>query len=405
MNIKEIRKEFPFFTSKENKDVVYLDNSSTTQKPKVVLESIEDYYANHNANANRGSYSLAVRSSQIIEESREKVANFIGANSNSIVFTKGATESLNLVAYSYGLQNLKQNDEVLISVAEHHANLVNWQFICNFTGAKLVYFELDENLNFDLENYKSKLNSNTKIVSFTGASNVLSFDVPIKEMVDLAHKIGAITIVDAAQLVAHERINVHELNCDFLAFSAHKLYANQGVGVLYGKYELLEKLNPFLYGGDMIEYVGREVSTFAPVPQKFEAGTQNVEGILSLKIAIEFLEKIGFENIKKREESLVQYTLEKIRELDFIKLYYPKKNARGTNITFNVDGIHPHDVSQVLDFENIAIRTGHHCTQVLHKYLGLNSSCRVSIAFYNTVEEIDKLISGLKKVREIFYGN
>lgn len=399
------REDFPFFRAKENKNIVYLDSAATTQKPKIVIDKVNDYYINHNSNAGRGIYKNSVISTQILEDTRIKVANFINAeNSKEIIFTKSATESLNLVAYSYGLNNLKRGDEVLISIAEHHANLVNWQYICRRTGATLKYFYLDKNLEFDIEDYNSKLNSNTKIVAFTGLSNVLSFDVNIKKMIELAHKHNAITVLDATQLIVHNKINVKDYNCDFLAFSGHKLYAFQGVGVLYGKYNLLEKIPPFLFGGEMIEYVQKEDSTYKQAPYKFEAGTLDIASILSLKTSIEYLEYIGLNKIKSIEKSLFEYLVDKLKKIDFVELYLPRK-INGTVIAFNIKNIHPHDVAQILDFNNICIRVGHHCAEPLHRYLNLNSTCRVSISFYNTFDDIDKFIEGIYKIKEIFYGN
>lgn len=403
MDILRIRKDFPFF--EENEDIVYLDNASTTQKPKSVIDSQIEYYTKYNANANRGIYSISMKSTQILEDARKKVADFINAKSpKSIVFTKSATEALNIISSSYGLNNLKEGDEILISIAEHHANLVNWQYVAKKTNAKLKYFYLDENLNFDIEDFKSKLNDKTKIVAFSGASNVLSFDVDVKKMVKLAKDVGAITIIDGAQLIAHKKVDVHDMDCDFFAFSGHKIYSTQGVGVLYAKEDILENLTPFLFGGDIIEYVTEENTTFTEAPHKFEAGTQNISAIYSLQKAIEYIEKIGMDNIQNREKELTNYLLEKMKSLDFVKVYYPK-NGSGANVTFTVNNIHPHDVSQILDYYNVNIRVGHHCTQPLHRYLGINSSCRASISFYNTYEELDKLVEGLKKVKEVFDGD
>lgn len=403
MDISRIREDFPFF--KNNKDIVYLDTAATSQKPKSVIESQNEYYTYFNANANRGIYNLSMKSTEALENTRKKVAKFINAESEkNIVFTKSATEALNIIAYSYGLNNLKEGDEILISIAEHHANLVTWQYVAKNTKAKLRYFYLDENLNIDIEDYKSKINENTKIVAFTGASNVLSFKVDIDKMVKIAKKVGAITVVDGAQLISHKKVNVKSFGCDFFVFSGHKMYSLQGVGVLYGKDALLNGMNPFLYGGDIIEYVHENDTSFIESPHKFEAGTQNISAIRSLSKAIDYIEEIGIENIEKREQILVDYLLEKIKELDFIEIYYPD-DGDGTNIPFNIKNVHPHDVAQILDFHNIAIRVGHHCAQPLYRYLGLNSSCRASIAFYNTYEEIDKFIDSLYKVKEVFYGN
>lgn len=402
MNIEKIRGQFPYLQNEETKDLVYLDNAATSQKPKSVINAISHYYTSINANPNRGAYKLSVSSTQAYEAVRQKVADFIGAESkDQIIFTKNTTESINLICYSYGLSNLKSGDEVLISVCEHHSNLVNWQYVCQKTGAKLKYFYLNDDHSLDIDDYYKKLNEKTKVVVITAASNVLACHIPIKEMVAEAKKVGAISMVDGAQYTAHKKVDVSEIGCDFYAFSGHKLFSPMGVGVLYGKKELLDAMPPFLYGGDMIEYVHEQESTFAPTPEKFEAGTQNVGAVYGLGKAIDFINEIGFEDITKREKELVEYAAKKLSELDFIDMYYPKKNPDGTNIIFNVKDVHPHDVASILDYQNVAIRSGHHCTQVLHRYLGINASCRVSIAFYNTKEEIDRFIEALYLVKEM----
>ncbi|MFL8887678.1 aminotransferase class V-fold PLP-dependent enzyme [Helcococcus kunzii] len=405
IDIKETRKDFPFFEN--NKNIAFLDSAATTQKPKVVIDFINEYYTQMNANAHRGTYKKSVESSLLVEDTREKVRKFINASkTEEIIFTKNATEALNLVSHSYGFNNLQSGDEILISIAEHHSNLVNWQYIAKKTGAKLVYFYLDENLNFDQNDFENKLNKNTKIVAFTAQSNVLSFYVPVKEMIEkVREKTEAIVIIDGAQAVAHQKIDVNSLDCDFFAFSGHKLYSIQGAGVLFGKYEILDKMQPFLFGGDMIEYTYEQDTSFAQLPSKFEAGTMDVAAIISLGKAIEYIEKLGVNNIYKYEKMLVDYCLEKLNQLDYIKIYYPHKNQKGTNIAFTFKSVHPHDVSQILDFYDVNIRVGHHCAQPLHRYLKINSSCRISIAFYNNFEDIDKLILALEKVKEIFYGN
>lgn len=402
MDVNKIREQFPYLQQEETKDLAYLDNAATSQKPKVVIDALTNYYTSSNANPHRGAYKLSHKSTEAYEQTRKKVADFIGAqSSDEIIFTRNTTESLNLVSYSYGLNNLKEGDEVLISVAEHHSNLVNWQFVCEKTGATLKYFYLDDDFGLNVEEYYSKLNSNTKIVAISAASNVLAFNVPINEMVKKAKECGAITVVDGAQFTAHHKVDVSEMDCDFYAFSGHKLFAPMGVGVLYGKKELLDAMPPFLYGGDMIEYVHEDKTTFAPTPEKFEAGTQNVGAVVGLGAAIDYMQEIGIENIEKREQELIEYAYSKMKELDFLDIYYPSKNARGTNIIFNVKNVHPHDVSSILDYQNVAIRSGHHCTQVLHRHLGINASCRISIAFYNTKEEIDRFIESLAQVKEI----
>ena len=402
MRPEEIRKDFPFF--EKNKNITYLDSAATSQKPSIVIDSLKEYYEDFNANAGRGSYGLSAKSKEILEDTRKKLKDFTKTgNDYELIFTKSATEALNLVSYAYGLNNLKKGDQVLISIAEHHANLVNWQYICEKTGADLKYFYLDEKLNLDLNDYKEKLNSKTKIVAFTGASNVLSFEVDIAKMVEMAKEYGALTVVDATQLISHRQIDVDAYNCDFLAFSGHKVFASQGVGCLIGKKDLLEKMDPFLLGGDMIEYVTEENVTYAEIPSKFEAGTLDIGAIYTLNKAVDYISKLGYENIEKIEKDLLNYLLEEIEKLDFIKTYYDPSHSH-TNLIFTIENIHPHDISQILDYYGICIRTGHHCAQPLHRYLGLNSSSRISLAFYNTKEEIDRLIWGLKKVKEVFYG-
>lgn len=402
MRPEEIRKDFPFF--EKNKNITYLDSAATSQKPSIVIDSLKEYYEDFNANAGRGSYGLSAKSKEILEDTRKKLKDFTKAgNDYELIFTKSATEALNLVSYAYGLNNLKKGDQVLISIAEHHANLVNWQYICEKTGADLKYFYLDEKLNLDLNDYKEKLNSKTKIVAFTGASNVLSFEVEIVKMVEMAKSYGALTVIDATQLISHRQIDVDAYNCDFLAFSGHKVFASQGVGCLIGKKALLEKMDPFLLGGDMIEYVKEESVTYAEIPSKFEAGTLDIGAIYTLNKSVDYISKLGYENIEKIEKDLLNYLLEEIEKLDFIKTYYDPSHSH-TNLIFTIENIHPHDISQILDYYGICIRTGHHCAQPLHRYLGLNSSSRISLAFYNTKEDIDRLIWGLKKVKEVFYG-
>ncbi|MDO5026519.1 MAG: SufS family cysteine desulfurase [Tissierellia bacterium] len=402
MDVEKIRGYFPYLQNEETKDLVYLDNAATSQKPKLVIDALTYYYTRLNANPNRGAYKLSYESTKAYEHVREKVADFIGAESKEqIIFTKNTSESINLVCYSYGLTNLKEGDEVLVSVLEHHSNLVNWQYVCEKTGAKLRYFYLDDSYCLDMDDFYKKLNPKTKIVAITAASNVIACQIPIKEIIDAAKKMGATTVVDGAQYTAHKKVNVKDLGCDFYAFSGHKLFSPMGVGVLYGKRELLDEMPPFLYGGDMIEYVHEDKSTFAPSPEKFEAGTQNVGAVYALGKAIDFIQEIGFEQISQREHDLILYAAEKMKALDFIEMYYPKRDVEGTNIIFNVKNVHPHDVASILDYQNVAIRSGHHCTQVLHRYLGINASCRISVAFYNTKEEIDKFIKALDLVKEM----
>mgnify|MGYP002737418438 CR=1 FL=1 len=308
MDVEKIRGLFPYLQNEETKDLVYLDNAATSLKPQCVIDALTDYYTKLNANPNRGAYKLSYQSTKAYEDVRQKVADFIGAESkDQIIFTKNTTESINLVCYSYGLTNLKEGDEVLVSVLEHHSNFVNWQYVCEKTGAKLRYFYLDDDYSLDLEDFKNKLNKNTKILALTAASNVIACHIPIKEMVEAAKEYGVVTLVDGAQYTAHKKVDVQEIGCDFYAFSGHKLFSPMGVGVLYGKKELLDAMPPFLYGGDMIEYVHEDESTFAPSPEKFEAGTQNVGAVYALGKAIDFIDQFGFDEISKREDELISY--------------------------------------------------------------------------------------------------
>ena len=393
-----MKKEFPLIDSS---DIVYLDSAATTQKPITVINSLNEFYNKYNANAGRGAYKLSIKSDNILNNSRKKVAQFINSeNSNQIIFTKNATESSNLIAYSYGINNLKEDDEVVLSIAEHHAVLVPWQNITKLTKSKLKYMYLD-NYNINKEEIIAKITDKTKIVCITHISNVLGVVNDIKYIIDYAHSKGAIVIVDASQSIAHKKIDVTELNVDFLFFPGHKMYGPLGVGVLYGKEELLNNMNPFLLGGDMIEYVYEDYTTYKPLPNKFEAGTQNIEAIYGLGVAIDYINKIGYDTIIKNDKLLANYCLEELRKLNYVDIYLPKENYTSI-IPFNIKGVHSHDVASILDSENICIRVGDHCAQPLIRFLGLDSVCRVSFNIYNTKEDIDKLILGIKKVAKIF---
>lgn len=403
--IDEIRADFPYLDEeKVGKKIIYFDNSATTQKPMSVIDAVSDYYKYSNANPHRGAHFLTEKATILYEESREKVRKFINAEHDSeIIFTRNATESLNLIMYSYALNNLKKGDEIIMTILDHHSDFVTWQYVSEKTGAKINIVHLDDDYGLDMEEYQSYLNENTKIVCFSAASNVTSYVPDVKKMVSMAHEKGAIVIVDGAQSVPHSKTDVRDIDADFLVFSGHKMLSPMGIGVLYGKKKLLDKMSPFLYGGDMIEYVYEDHSTFANSPQKFEAGTQNVGGAVGLAKAIDYIEKIGIEKIHERERTLTDYAYEKMLEKKYIDMYFPKKKEhRGVNIAFNIKDIHPHDVATILDSFNIAVRSGHHCAMPLHSCLNINASSRCSFAFYNTVEEIDFFISHLDKVREIF---
>ena len=401
------RAAFPLLAEKMNGlPIAYLDNGATTQKPETVIEAITEYYRRQNANPHRGAYALSVTATYVYENCRERVAKFLNAKrSREIIFTKNATEALNLVAYSYGLSVLKPGDEILISVAEHHSNLVPWQMVAARTGAKLSYIYLEDDGNLSEKDIQEKITEKTKIVAVTQVSNVLGLINDVQAIGEKAHAVGAVIIVDGSQSVPHIAVDVQALDCDFLAFSGHKLLSPMGIGVLYGKEKLLNEMPPFLMGGDMIEYVTEQHTDYAELPAKFEAGTQNVGGAAGLTAASDYMEKVGFEYITAREKELIDYALPKLKELDFIELYgcdSQRDNKTGL-ITFNVKDVHPHDVSTILDAEGVAIRAGHHCAQPLMIYLGQNATCRASFYFYNTKEDVDRFVAGLKKVREVMH--
>lgn len=401
MKIEEIRKDFPIL---ERKEITYLDSGATTQKPQYVIDAINHFYKSKNANPHRGAYSLSIEATEAYEKTRKKIADFIHArHSEEIIFAKNASECLNLVAYSYGLDNLKKEDDVVISIMEHHSNLVPWQYVTQKTKSNLKYMYINKEYELSEEEVKAKITDETKIVSISHISNVLGTVNPVKKIIEYAHKKGAIVIVDASQSIPHMKIDVQELDADFLVFSGHKMLAPLGIGVLYGKKELLNKMNPFLMGGDMIEYVYEQKTTFAPLPNKFEAGTQNVEGVIGLGAAIDYLETIGYDTIQKIEKELLSYAIQELSQLDYVTLYItPNQENHSGVISFNINGIHPHDVASILDSEGICVRSGNHCAQPLMRFLGIDSTCRASFYFYNTKEDVDKLIKGLAKAYHMF---
>lgn len=399
-DLERIREDFAYL--KDKNPVIYLDNAATSQRPEPVLDRVMKFYRHENANPLRGNHRLSLFATQAYEDARERIKDWINADSKEeIIYTRNTTEGLNLISYLAALNLLKEGDQVLITRMEHHSNSVNWQFACQKTGAKLVYAELNDDFGLDMEDFKKKLNDRTKIVAFSGASNVLGAINPAKEMIRLAHEYGALTVLDGAQMAPHHRVDVKDLDCDFFAFSGHKMGAPFGIGVLYGKKKILEELPPFLYGGEMIEYVEDDSSTFAPLPYKFEAGTQNVGGAVGLAAAIDYMEKIGMDKIEAYERALTEYCVEKLRARGDIEIYHPAKGPTGCMVSFNLKGVHPHDVSTIMDAENVAIRSGHHCTQPLHRGLCITASCRASFAYYNTVEEVDKFLAAIDKVFEI----
>lgn len=405
LNTEKIKQDFPIFNQKINDEtLVYLDNAATSQIPKFVEEKVRDFNEKERANVHRGVHALGLRATNQYESSRQKVANFIGANNaKEVIFTSGCTDSLNLVAASFGEQNIQAGDEILVSIMEHHSNLLPWQQLAKRKQAKLNFIEINSDGLLDIENLKSKISSKTKIVALTHVSNVLGTINPIKELTDLAHEKGAIVVVDGAQAVGHFPIDVAELNVDFYAFSGHKMFAPTGIGVLYGKKDLLDKMPPYRLGGEMIANVTREGATWAEVPYKFEAGTPNIAGAIGLGAAIDYLQSLDFELIQKHEQELTSYALAKLKNVSGLTIYGSQKsNGRIGVISFNLKNIHPHDLATALDLDGIEVRAGHHCAQPLMASLDTESTVRASLSIYNTKNDIDKLVSSLHEAKEFF---
>ena len=397
----DFKKDFPIF---DNRDISYLDSGATSQKPKMVLDAIDHFYEMNNANPHRGAYGLSIEATSVYESTREKIAKFINARfPEEIIFSKNASESLNLLAYSYGLDNLVNGDDVVISIMEHHSNLVPWQYVTKKNGSNLKYMYINSDFELSQEEIETKITDNTKIVGITHVSNALGTVNNVKEIVKYAHKKGAIVIVDASQSIPHMRIDVQDLDADFLVFSGHKMFGPLGIGILYGKRELLNKMNPFLMGGDMIEYVYEQDTTFAPLPNKFEAGTQNVGGVVGLGAAIDYIESVGYDKIQEHERELIGYAREKLSGLDYLDLYMsPNEQNHSAVISFNIRGVHPHDVASILDGYGVCVRSGNHCAQPLMRFLGIDSTCRASFSLYNTKEDVDNLVKAIEKAYGMF---
>lgn len=402
MNIKDVREQFPILHQQVNgHDLVYLDSAATSQKPRVVIDAMNEYYRSYNSNVHRGVHTLGTKATDAYEGAREKVRAFIRASSvQEIIFTRGTTTALNTVAISYARANLKEGDEIVITHMEHHANIIPWQQAAKATGATLKYIPLQEDGTLSLEDVKQTITHQTKIVAVTHVSNVLGTINPIKEIAKIAHDHGAIIVVDGAQSTPHMQIDVQDLDCDFFAFSGHKMCGPTGIGVLYGKKDLLNNMEPAEFGGEMIDFVDLYDSTWKELPWKFEAGTPIIAGAVGLGKAIDFLNDIGMEEVSRYEHQLATYALERFKELDGATVYGPQHRAG--LVTFNLDDVHPHDASTVLDTEGVAIRAGHHCAQPLMKWLGVSATARASFYLYNTEEEIDELIAALRKTKEYF---
>ena len=405
VNSYELRNDFPIFRKKINgKELVYLDNASTTQKPYTVIDSITDFYSNYNSNIHRAVYQLAEEATNMYEQSRGKIANFINVRPEEIIFTRNTTESINLIAHSWARTNLKKDDVIVITEIEHHSNIVPWQILCQERGTRLEYVGVDGNGFLDLE-YMIELISSRKVklVSLSHMSNVLGTIVPIERIIKIAHEHDIPVLVDGAQSVPHMPINVKNMDCDFLVFSAHKMLGPTGVGILYAKKEYLDKMTPFMGGGDMIKEVFKFHTNYNDVPYKFEAGTPNIADVVGFRAAIEYLEKIGMENIRKHEIYLTEYALESMSSLDYITVYGPRDTKyRGGVISFNIADIHPHDLATIMNDHGIAIRSGHHCAQVLMERLDVPATSRASFYIYNTKEEIDKFVNAIKEAGRIF---
>ena len=405
VNSYELRNDFPIFRKKINgKELVYLDNASTTQKPNSVIESITDFYTNYNSNIHRAVYQLAEEATALYEQSREKIANFINVRPEEIIFTRNTTESINLIAHSWARTNLKKDDGIAITELEHHSNIVPWQILSQEIGTRLEYVGIDDNGFLDLEYLIELISSKkVKLVSLSHMSNVLGTIVPIERIIKIAHENNIPVLVDGAQSVPHMPVDVKKMDCDFLVFSAHKMLGPTGVGVLYAKKEFLEKMRPFMGGGDMIKEVFKFHTNYNEVPYKFEAGTPNIADVVGFGAAIDYLEKIGMENVRKHEIELTEYALKSILSMKYVTVYGPKDpNYRGGVISFNIADIHPHDLATIMNDHGIAIRSGHHCAQVLMQRLDVPATSRVSFYIYNTKEEIDKFVNAIKEAGRIF---
>lgn len=403
------RDDFPIFSTEENKGMIYFDSAATSQKPAKVLDALHKFYVTNNANPLRGLYDLSVRATDEYEKARHIAAGFINArNDCEIIFTRNASESLNLVAWTYGMANIQEGDEILVSIMEHHSNILPWQMVCKAKKAKLVFMECNkETGELSLDEVKNKISPKTKIVAVTQVSNVLGVTNPVKEIAKLAHAAGAVIVVDGAQSVPHKSVDVQDIDADFFSFSGHKMCGPMGIGVLYGKKNLLEQMPPFLRGGEMIEYVTRQDATFAELPHKFEAGTVNAGDAVALAAAIEYLKDVGMENIAEHDNALACKLIEEMKNIPHVHVIgSPDAKKHCGIVTFTIDGVHPHDIASVLDSEKIAVRAGHHCAQPLGEYLGFSATARASLYLYNTEDEVAVFLEKLKNIRKwMGYGN
>lgn len=404
IDVEKIRQDFSIFNQKiKGMPYIYLDNTATSQRPNQVINAMNEYYHTYNATVHRVVYELGEKATDAYERAREKVAKFINASPEEVIFVRNTTEAINLVAYSWGRANIKEGDKILLTVMEHHSNIIPWQLLAREKKAHLEFIDINDDGLLKIDDFEKFMNEEIKIMGLAHISNVLGTINPVKEMVNYAHKNGALVLVDAAQSVPHMPVDVHEIDCDFLAFSGHKMLGPTGIGVLYGKKELLEVMDPFLGGGEMIKEVHLREASWNELPWKFEAGTPNIAGAIGLGAAVDYLNNIGMKNVREHEKELTEYALDKMMEIKGISIYGPKNvELRGGVISFNLGDIHPHDLASILDNEGIAIRAGHHCAQPLAERLNVVGTARASFYIYNTEWEIDYLVNALEKVRKVF---
>ncbi|WP_066192497.1 MULTISPECIES: cysteine desulfurase [Gracilibacillus] len=402
MDIQAIRQQFPILDQEVNgHPLVYLDSAATSQKPLNVIEALEAYYKNDNSNVHRGVHTLGSRATDQYEGAREKVRQFIHAGSTEeVIFTRGTTASINTVAYGYARLFLKPGDEIALTQMEHHSNIIPWQQVAKATGAKLVYIPMESDGTITLDSVRNTLTNRTKLVAVTHISNVLGTINPVKEITSIAHEKGAVVVIDGAQGVPHMKVDVTDIDCDFYAFSGHKMCGPTGIGVLYGKKELLEKMDPVEFGGEMIDFVDLYDATWKDLPWKFEGGTPIIAGAIGLAAAIDFLDEVGMENVLAHEQKLVHYAQEQLSAIDGLRIFGPER--RGGLLTFNIDQVHPHDTATVLDAEGVAVRAGHHCAQPLMKWLDVTATARASFYLYNNEQDVDRLVDGIKRAKEYF---
>jgi len=403
-DLRALRGDFPILEREINgHQLVYLDSAATTQKPQSVLDAMDDYYRLHNANVHRGAHTLAGEATEMYEDARVKVARFIGAQASQLVFTRGTTTAINHIAYGWGLNHLKPGNKIIVTIMEHHANIVPWQIVARHTGAELVYLELNDDFSVDTSTLGSILSDKVKVIAFSGMSNVTGALGPIDALSEAARSVGALSVLDAAQLVPHTSVDVSALDVDFVAFSAHKMLGPTGIGALWGKAERLEEMEPTEGGGEMINTVDRHESTWAPVPHKFEAGTPPIAEAIGFGAAVEYLDAVGMDTIEAHERALTAYALEQLSEIPDLTIYGPKDvSLRGGAVSFELGDVHPHDIATILDQDGIAVRAGHHCAKPLMKYLGIPATARASFYLYNVPEEVDALVESLHKARKLF---